>query len=169
VSEVLHGAYLSYYFIILVPPMVLYLAGRRAGFRRVVFTVLAALLVHQAAFIVFPVLGPRYLFPAPTGPLEAGVLYQLTHRVLEAGSSPGTAFPSSHVGISVAMTLALSKESPRAAAWVGALTALLAVSTVYGGFHYAIDALAGVVLGTVAALSAPALWRLLTRAPRAAR
>jgi membrane-associated phospholipid phosphatase len=159
VSEPLHGAYLSYYFIIAGPPVALYLAGRRGAFRRLVFTLAVAILAHQAAFIAFPVLGPRYLFPAPAGPLEAGPLYQLTHRVLEGGSSPGTAFPSSHVGISVAVTIALFRERVGAAPWVAMLTALLTLATVYGGFHYAIDAVAGVALGAAAALVAPNLWR----------
>jgi membrane-associated phospholipid phosphatase len=164
VSEPFHAAYLSYYFIAFVPPLALYLMRRREAFRRVVFTTLVALLVHQAAFAAFPVLGPRYLFPAPAGPLEAGPLYRLTHWLLEGASSPGTAFPSSHVGISVAVTIALFRERLRAAPWVALLTTALAVATVYGGFHYAVDAVAGVALGGAAALVAPPLMRRL-RAP----
>jgi membrane-associated phospholipid phosphatase len=160
-SELLHGAYLSYYLIVMVPPIVLYRAGRRGAFRRVVFTIVLAFLVHQALFIAFPVLGPRYLFPAPAGGLENGILYRLTHHVLESGSSAGTAFPSSHVGISVAITLALFRERMSWAVWVAALTTLLGISTVYGGFHYAIDAVAGIGSGAVAAGVAPGVWRLL--------
>jgi membrane-associated phospholipid phosphatase len=162
-SEPLHAAYLSYYAIVLGPALALYLLGRIGAFRRVVFTLVVVILAHQAAFIAFPVLGPRYLFPAPGGPLEAGPLYQLTHRVLESGSSPGTAFPSSHVGIAVAVTIALFREGIRTAPWLALLTTLLAVSTVYGGFHYAVDAIAGVVLGATAAAVAPALRRRLRR------
>jgi membrane-associated phospholipid phosphatase len=167
-SEPLHAAYLSYYLIYLGPPILLFLAGRRGAFRRVVFALIVTVLAHQAVFVLFPVLGPRYLFPAPAGPLEAGPLYQLTHRILESGSSPGTAFPSSHVGISVGMTIALFREGVRAAPLVAALTALLAVATVYGGFHYAVDAVAGVGLGAATALAAPGLHRRL-RARRRGR
>jgi membrane-associated phospholipid phosphatase len=167
-SEPLHAAYLSYYLIIMGPPVALYLIKRRGAFRRVVFTFAVALIVHQAAFISFPVLGPRYLFPAPTGPLEAGPLYQLTHRVLEGASSPGTAFPSSHVGISVAVTLAVFRERLWAAPLLAVLTTMLAVATVYGGFHYAVDALAGLALGVAVALAAPGLRRRLRRRRRPA-
>jgi rhodanese-related sulfurtransferase/membrane-associated phospholipid phosphatase len=166
ISEPLHAAYLSYYFIGLVPPVVLYLMGRHGAFRRVVFTLAVAVLAHQAAFVAFPVLGPRYLFPAPAGPLEAGPLYQLTHWVLEGGSSPGTAFPSSHVGISVAMTVALFRERLAAAPWLAVLTTLLAVGTVYGGFHYAVDAIAGLALGLAAALAAPVIHDRMRRTGR---
>jgi membrane-associated phospholipid phosphatase len=168
-SEPLHAAYLSYYFIGLGPPLALYLMKRRGAFRRVVFTTVVALIVHQAAFVAFPVLGPRYLFPAPSGPLEAGPLYQLTHRLLEGASSPGTAFPSSHVGISVAVTLALFREGVRAAPWVGLLTTFLAIATVYGGFHYAVDVVAGVALGGAVALLAPGLRLRLRKMGRAGR
>jgi membrane-associated phospholipid phosphatase len=166
VSEPLHAAYLSFYFMVLGPPLALYAMGRRGAFRRVVFTVVVAALAHQAAFIAFPVLGPRYLFPIPTGPLEAGPLYQLTHRVLEGGSSPGTAFPSSHVGISVAITFALFRERVAVAPWLAAVTALLAVATVYGGFHYAVDAIAGLALGLAAALAAPVIRHRMRRTAR---
>lgn len=162
-SEPLHAAYLSYYGIVLGPALALYLAGRRGAYRRVLFTLVVVILLHQAAFVSFPVLGPRYLFPAPAGPLEAGPLYQLTHRVLESGSSPGTAFPSSHVGISVAVTIAMAREGSRAAPWLAIVTTLLAVATVYGGFHYAVDAVAGVALGVAAAMIAPPLRRRLRR------
>jgi membrane-associated phospholipid phosphatase len=164
VSEPLHAAYLSYYVIVLGPAIALYALGRRGAFRRVLFTLVVATLAHQAAFVAFPVLGPRYLFSAPAGPLEAGPLYQLTHRVLEAGSSPGTAFPSSHVGVSVAITVALFRERVKLAPWLAAVTALLAVATIYGGFHYAVDAVAGVALGLAAALAAPALRQRMRRA-----
>jgi membrane-associated phospholipid phosphatase len=160
-SEPLHAAYLSYYGIFMGPAVALYAMGRTGAYRRVVFTLVVVVLAHQAAFVAFPVLGPRYLFPAPSGPMEAGLLYQLTHQVLESGSSPGTAFPSSHVGISVAMTIALFREGIRAAPWLALLTTLLAIATVYGGFHYAVDAIAGVALGTAAALAAPPLYRRL--------
>jgi membrane-associated phospholipid phosphatase len=168
-SEPMHAAYLSYYLIYLGTPVVLYVLGRRGAFRRVVFTLVVTVLAHQAVFVLFPVLGPRYIFPAPSGPLEAGPLYQLTHWVLETGSSPGTAFPSSHVGIAVAVTIALFREGARAATWVAAVTTLLAIATVYGGFHYAVDAIAGIALGTAAALAAPWIYRRLRAGSRGGR
>lgn len=168
-SEPLHAAYLSFYFFILVPPVVLGIRRLREGVRTVIFTIVLVAIAHAAVFASFPVLGPRYLFPAPTGPLESGPLYRLTHWVLDRGSSPGTAFPSSHVGLAVAVTIALARLTPRAAPWVGLLAAALAVSTIYGGFHYAVDVLAGAALGGTLALTAPSIRRRLGRAaPRTA-
>jgi membrane-associated phospholipid phosphatase len=156
-SEPLHAAYLSYYLIIYGPPLLLYLRGRSEDFDRVVFTVMLTFFAHYLFFIYLPVQGPRYLFPPPDGPLADGLLFQWTHRLLEGGSSQGAAFPSSHVGVSVAQTALAARLLPRLFPLLAVLTAGLAIGAVYGGFHYAIDALAGLVLGLVCFAIAPAI------------
>ncbi len=160
-SEALHGAYLSYYFLIYGPPLILYLRRRREEFRHVVFGVMLVFFAHYLFFIYFPVQGPRYLFPAPGGAIADGPLYNLTHAVLEAGSSQGAAFPSSHVGVAFAQTALAARYLPRLAPWLALLSTGLAVGAVYGGFHYATDAVAGLVLGLAVVASAPKLARVL--------
>jgi membrane-associated phospholipid phosphatase len=152
-SELLHGAYLSYYLIIYVPPVVLWLRKRFEDFRAGVFALMLAFFAHYVFFIFFPVQGPRYLFPAPGGSLASGYLYGIAHGVLEAGSSQGAAFPSSHVGVAMAQTVIAFKLLPRFAPVLAVMTVLLAVGAVYGGFHYAIDATAGAALGAIVALA----------------
>lgn len=164
-SEPLHAAYLSYYFIIFVPPLLLFLRADRAEFRGAVFTLMLAFFAHYLFFIYFPVQGPRYLFPAPGGELANGYFYQMAHRILEAGSAQGAAFPSSHVGVSVAQTLVVARTMPRLTPVFALLTIGLAVGAVYGGFHYATDAVAGVVLGVIAFVAAPHLARALAGHP----
>lgn len=165
-SEPLHAAYVSYYLIVFGPPLVLYLQRRTEAFRAVLFTLMLAFFVHYLAFVYYPVQGPRYLFPAPGGDLASGPFYRLAHRVLEAGSARGSAFPSSHVGVSVAQTLIVARYAPRMAIPLAGLTVGLAIGAVYGGFHYAIDALVGAALGALAVLVAPRLQRALLRAER---
>jgi len=162
-SEPLHAAYLSYYFIIFAPPLVLFFRGERDRFRAGVFALMLAFFVHYLFFIYFPVQGPRYLYPAPTGELENGAMYQLVHRVLEAGSSQGSAFPSSHVGVSVAQTLVVWRFLPRLAPLITVLTIGLALGAIYGGFHYATDAVLGALLGALVFMIAePLRMRLRT-------
>ena len=165
VSEPLHLAYLSYYLIIFGPPLVLYLRSRTKEFRATTFTLMLTFFAHYLFFVYFPVQGPRYLFPAPLGGIEDGMFYQLAHRVLEAGSAQGSAFPSSHVGVSVAQTLCVARFMPRLALPVGLLTVGLAVGAVYGGFHYAIDAIIGAARGALMVLIAPRLQRALEGEP----
>lgn len=159
-SETLHAAYASYYLLILVPPLLLLLRGRRDDYAR---TMLALALVYAACFatyLVFPVDGPRYLVgpaAAPDGPVRSFVLH-----LLAAGSSRGTAFPSSHVAASVVAALCALRFQRRVGIAVALLTAGLALGTVYGGFHYAVDALAGLAAGLASWLAARALWRALS-------
>jgi hypothetical protein len=147
-SEALHLAYAAYYFLVYVPPIVLYARGRRDAF---VATVLALTVVYGICFItyaLFPVDGPRYLVgaaDAPPGPIRSFVL-----TLLDRGSSRGTAFPSSHVAASIVSSLCALRHQPPLGLVVTLVTAALTVATVYGGFHYAVDALVGVILGGLA-------------------
>jgi membrane-associated phospholipid phosphatase len=158
-SEPLHAAYLSYYPLIYGPALALFLSGRHAVFERAVFALMLVFFVHYLFFIYFPVQGPRYLFTPPAGGIEHGFFYGLAHRVLEAGSSRGAAFPSSHVGVAIAQVIIVAQVWRRAALPLAVVAGGLAVGAVYGGFHYATDALAGVLLGSVTVLLAPRLYR----------
>lgn len=159
ISELLHGAYISYYLIIYGPPMLLYLAGRRDDFRRAVFALMLTFFVHYLFFIYFPVQGPRYLFSTPVAEVAQGPIYRFTHAVLEAGSSQGAAFPSSHVAVAVVQTVLVLRLLPRLFPVLAVLTVGLALGAVQGGFHYATDALAGLGLGLALVAVAPAVRR----------
>jgi membrane-associated phospholipid phosphatase len=160
VSEVLHLCYASYYLIVLVPPALLYLRGRRSAFAQ---TLLALAIVYAACFttyLLFPVDGPRYLVGpahAPEGPVRGFVLH-----LLAGGSSRGTAFPSSHVAASVVASLCALRSDRRIGIPAALLTAGLTVATVYGGFHYAVDALAGLVVGVASWALAEVLGRRMS-------
>jgi len=165
-SEVLHLAYASYYLLVYLPPIALYLSGRRDAF---VSTTLALIVVYGVCFItyaLFPVDGPRYLVgaaAAPEGPIRSFVL-----TLLDRGSSRGTAFPSSHVAASVVSSLCALRHQRGVGIVVSLVTVALTVATVYGGFHYAVDALVGVILGGLAWLSAWLLEALASRGAQSA-
>lgn len=157
-SELLHSAYLSYYLIIFVPPLLIWWRVGTHALRYAVFALILTFVAHYVFFIFLPVQGPRYLFPAPGGVLADGPVYQLAHRILEAGSSRGAAFPSSHVGVAVAQTVTAWRWL-RPLAWpVGILATGLALGAIYGGFHYATDAIVGAALGATLAGLAPRIY-----------
>jgi membrane-associated phospholipid phosphatase len=162
-SEILHSAYLSYYLIIYVPFIVLYAVHRNHDHRANVFAVMLTFFVHYLFFIYFPVQGPRYLFPAPEGRIAEGTVFKFTHRLLEAGSSRGAAFPSSHVGVSIAQAIVTFRLLPRLAPAVAIAAVALAIGAVYGGFHYAIDASTGFLLGSGLAIAAPRIRQWFAR------
>jgi membrane-associated phospholipid phosphatase len=160
ISELLHLCYASYYPLVLVPPALLYARGRRVSFAATLLALTIAYASCFAAYLVFPVEGPRYLVgpaAAPDGPIRAFVL-----RLLETGSSRGTAFPSSHVAASVVAALAALRFQPPVGIVVSMLTLGLAAATVYGGFHYAVDAVVGAAVGLAAWGVSRAICRALS-------
>ncbi len=162
-SEPLHLGYFSYYFVVPVAAIGAYRASDDGGLERFAVTVGLAFFLCYLCFAVFPVAGPRYLFPRIAGPPAEGPMYAVVHAVLEAGSSKGTAFPSSHVAAATAALLAVRRE---ARGWFRALlpfVVLLTVGTVYGRFHYGVDALAGLAVAGLAWWATPAVVRLAAR------
>jgi membrane-associated phospholipid phosphatase len=162
-SEFLHFSYLAYYLIIYGPFLLLYLRGRFGDHQRAAFTVMLTFFAHYIFFIYFPVQGPRYLFPAPSGDIANGAMYNLAHQILEAGSSRGAAFPSSHVGVAFAQTFMAFQLLKRWAPLLLILSTGLAVGAVYGGFHYATDVIAGFAYSIMIFFLAPHSARLLGR------
>ena len=151
-SEFLHAAYLSYYAIIVVVPAALYLRRRFRDFDEAVFILMLTFVACFVWYLFFPVAGPRY-FAQARGATD-GVIRGVVVALLEARSSKGTAFPSSHVAVAATQSvLAVHYFGPRALV-LAALTAALAAGAVYGGFHYAIDTLVGAAVGLLIALGA---------------
>jgi membrane-associated phospholipid phosphatase len=110
---------------------------------------------------VFPVAGPRYEFARIVGPQTDGAIYGLVHTILEGGSSKGTAFPSSHVAATVSAWLAAGLVSRRLMWALAPFAILLTLGTVYGRFHYAIDAAVGLGVAAFAVWTTPYLIRRL--------
>ena len=146
-SESLHLAYFSYYPIVYIPPLILFFSRRREAFQTTVVTLLATASVCFVFFVYFPVQGPRYFGPPesiPEGPIRA-----LTLFILENGSSRGAAFPSSHMAMTVCQAMVQLRYQPPIGILVTLISVGVGVGAVYGGFHYAIDMLAGAVVGLV--------------------
>jgi membrane-associated phospholipid phosphatase len=142
-STLMHGAYLSYYAILVAAPLGMWWSGRFGAARETLLLIMVTFYACYAIFMIFPVAGPRYVFPLPRNAATEVPLAVLTHRLLEGGSAWGTAFPSSHVAAGLVSALAASRHL-RPLGWVLLpLVVLLSLGTVYGQFHYAVDALAG--------------------------
>lgn len=158
-SEVLHAGYLAYYPVIFVPSLLLWLRGEREGLGETVLAVTITYTVCFVIFAIFPVEGPRYLWSAPEH-VPSGPMRSLALKILVAGSSRGAAFPSAHMAIVVAQAV-MARRWQRRARWIYATIAVLVgVGAVLGGFHYAVDVLAGSVVGFAVA------WTIAGRRPR---
>jgi membrane-associated phospholipid phosphatase len=156
-SEYLHFAYFSYYFVPTTLAMWLYLRGDMARFSRALTATLGVFLTCCLIYLAFPVTGPYHHFGHPAAASWGGFFGPLAHGLVERGSSLGTAFPSSHTAVAVCVWLTAWRLH-RLAFWVlAAIVPALARGPIYGGVHYAVDTLAGAALGAVVALGAPRL------------
>jgi len=159
--EYLHFSYAAYYVLLPLLGGALYLRGRRSEFRYVLAVVLGTFYVCYLCFIVFPVAGPWYHRPHPAYTHSGWLFPGLVQDVLEHWASKGAAFPSSHVAVAVVIWL-LAWRFARPVFWLlAAIVPALALGTVYGGFHYAVDAGAGLFIGVGGYLAGPRVVRFL--------
>lgn len=142
-SWVLHACYLAHYAIFIGVPLWLWIRVGREECERAIFTISLAFFFCFLASALFPVAGPGYWFPAQTGPEARVTTARLVDWIIDSGSSYGTAFPSSHVAASWAAVLMAVRRAPVLAAVLTPVALGLAAGTVYGQFHYAVDACAG--------------------------
>jgi membrane-associated phospholipid phosphatase len=161
VSELLHAAYANYYLVIFVPTLLVYYRGARRAYEETLFAMTATFLVSYVLFVLFPVQGPRYLWSPDV--VTDGPFRTLTHALLSRGSARGAAFPSLHMAGAVTQAVMAWRYQRRLAPWIALAAALIGVGAVYGGFHYAIDIVAGAALG--AAVGALALFHARIRLP----
>jgi membrane-associated phospholipid phosphatase len=154
-KEVLHFFYFTYYPIVAGGFLYAWLRGQHAAtagglvtstdFLRYAFVFLGSFLTYMVIFILFPVQGPledRILYFS-----DPGVLGRVIDFFYRVGDSAAGAIPSSHVGESVVVYLLLRPKRQWTRVLSLALISGLAISTVYGSFHYALDALTGLISG----------------------
>src|SRR2546421_11462482 len=145
-SWFLHGCYLAYYAILSSSPLGLWLSGRRPAARRTIFAVMITFYLCYVVFLFFPVAGPRYAFDLAHNAATDVWPARATQWLLDRGDSWGAAFPSSHVAAAVvAAACALRYWRPLGLV-LTPFTIGLVLSVVYGQFHYAVDAVAGLIV-----------------------
>ncbi|HET8645995.1 MAG TPA: phosphatase PAP2 family protein, partial [Vicinamibacteria bacterium] len=142
----MHLAYLSYYFILAGAPLGLLLAGRRQEAAAAATLIMCAFYVCYAIFAFFPVAGPRYAFTLARNAATANAAAQFTQTLLNSAGAWGTAFPSSHVAAAITAGLCAWRGWRPLGAVLLPAAVLMTLGTVYGQFHYAVDALAGVLV-----------------------
>lgn len=146
-SSILHLSYFSYYLIVIGIPVALWLSGRAESAIRTILLMMTTFYICYTSFRFFPVAGPRFLYFLPDVAAMHTPVASFVHKLVAGGSAWGTAFPSSHVAVAFVNAGTAFRGWRRLGiiAWI--LAVMLAIGTVYGQFHYAIDALAGAVVG----------------------
>jgi len=131
----------------------LYVYGARDRVDRFLFLAVLGLLLSYAQFPFWPSEPPRTVFPGEDFPTVITVFRKINWYLLGGYGIHTSVFPSAHVSGAFAAAWRMMWVLPERP-WVGrallVLAILIAVATVYGRYHYAVDALAGFGVSLVA-------------------
>ena len=145
--------YLIVYAVSLYSLALLYRNGRRGEAPRLWFAYLAGTLGAYALFPYFPSDPPRVVFPGADNPQITTIFRTLNLAIVGNAGIHSSVFPSAHVSSAFACAWGLRSTLPDKP-WIWRImtiyAASVAVATVYGRYHYAVDALAGFAVSLVA-------------------
>ncbi|MYB52393.1 MAG: phosphatase PAP2 family protein [Acidobacteriia bacterium] len=137
-------------------------AGRLDRSDRMLACFAASAVSSYALYPFFPSEPPRTIFP---GELSSGVdtvFRQVNWWILGKAGIHTSVFPSGHVASAFGAGIGLLLALPERRVYGIALTLVgagIAFATVYGRYHYAVDALAGLLVACLASLLCWALYR----------
>ena len=147
-TEVFSATYFSYYLMIPVLLLVMYLKRHDDLMRRFLTTSLTAFFVSYLLFFLYPIEGPRYFLAGQyLHAVEGPVFRKLVNFAIDNGAVHGGCMPSSHVAVAI-VVLAYTFKMGRTAGWVlFPVVVGLAIGTVWGRFHYVSDGVGGGIIG----------------------
>lgn len=166
-SDVLQLAYCSFFAIIFFSCFILYRNAKRYAFSNVRMAIVSILYGTYLLFLVLPAHGPRFEY-REFFRLDGGLITRTVNSFIGGAAYCGGAFPSGHAAVSLAVCAMLRRYQRDWLPVFLTATLLLLAATVYGGYHYVVDLVAGALFGaamTVAALSWNRAWHRRHAAP----
>jgi membrane-associated phospholipid phosphatase len=158
-DELLHGFYLSYYFLITAGIVLAWRGPTRGrptpgtGFHPVFTTMMLGFVLSFVWYPFLPARGPWEHPELVVGlrPLEGWLFTPAIELIIAGAAVSGGCFPSAHVSGTWALTFGLYRYQPRAARWFAVLAVGLSLACVYTRYHHGLDVLAGVSVAAIAA------------------
>jgi len=148
-NELMFFSYFSYYLIVIGVPLIIYFT-KGDEFERLFFIVIFSFYFYYLIFVLFPVVGPQFYFPAEQAEIaHSGIFGKIVLFFQDAGETPTGAFPSSHVGLSWIILFASAKSNKKIFAIILLLALLICFSTVYIKAHYVVDVIAGLISAVI--------------------
>jgi membrane-associated phospholipid phosphatase len=132
---------------------VMYFAHRRERVNQVVFLYLLGTLLAYSLFPFFPSDPPRTVFAGADLPGIVTVFRRFNLWIVGGYGIHSSVFPSAHVSsaFSAGFALLLYLPERKRYGWGMAIyAASVAIATVYGRYHYAVDAIAGLAVSVIA-------------------
>lgn len=156
---------LSYLLVYAVGPFtvaLLYILHRRDLMGKVLFVYVVGTLAAYGLFPYFPSSPPRTVFQGMDLPTANTLVRRLNLFLVGDYGIHSSVFPSAHVSsaFSAAWALLMYLPERRRLGWSMLVYAVLvSIATVYGRYHYAVDALAGLAISVGAAVLGAWLFR----------
>lgn len=160
---------ICYTLVYLISPLamaMLYSFGEARQADRFLLLYLLGAFGSYALFPYFPSEPPRAVFPGQDMPRIDTVFREFNWWILGHGGIHTSVFPSGHVSAAFALAISMFRVLP-ARPWIGGGFLIVAVgiffATVYGRYHYAVDALAGLAISLAAWLAIVIIERIQGR------
>ena len=148
ISEIFHFAYFCYYPMILGLPLYLYFK-KPEGFKELIFNLSFVFYLCYFIYSLLPVIGGRFIPEAMelTRTYRAGPFTHIMAFIYRHSHHLGGAFPSSHVGVAIVLTVAALRHVRKLGYLFVVISLFLSVATVYCHYHWFIDAVCGIFIG----------------------
>jgi membrane-associated phospholipid phosphatase len=131
----------------------LYVYGARKRSERYLLILVLGVLLSYAQFPYWPSEPPRTVFPGEDAPSMQTIFRRFNWFLLGGYGIHTSVFPSAHVSGAFAAAFGVRQALPEKP-WVWrsllAMAVLIATATVYGRYHYVVDAVAGFAVSVVA-------------------
>ena len=131
----------------------LYVYGARKRSERYLLILVLGVLLSYAQFPFWPSEPPRAVFPGEDAPSMQTIFRRFNWFLLGGYGIHTSVFPSAHVSGAFAAAFGVRQALPEKP-WVWrsllAMAVLIATATVYGRYHYVVDAVAGFAVSVVA-------------------
>ncbi len=136
--------------------------GRRDRVDRLLALYAASAVASYALYPYFPSEPPRTVFPGDLASPYESVFRTVNWWILGQGGIHTSVFPSGHTASAFGAAFGLLFAVPERRCYGIAMVAIacgISVATIYGRYHFAVDAIAGLVVSCIASLACVMVFR----------
>lgn len=159
-------SYLGFFPMVIASPLVLWNMGRTEHACRAIFGITTTFFACYLMFLLFPVAGPAYIWGWPDTQSDADLPVRLVRLLNDRHDSWGSAFPSSHVAASVTAVALAMTGCRRLGVALAPFAVGILLAVVYFRVHYALDAIAGLLVAGAILWLVTKAWPLPQSAER---
>ena len=152
-NEIFSFCYLSYYLMIPVFILVLYVRKDYEMIKSSLTACYLTFFLSYIQFFLYPIEGPRWYFAGQyMNRIESPLFRDLVNLVIDKAAVHGGCMPSSHVAVALVIMMYCLKRFARIGWLLLPINIGLAIGTVWGRFHYVSDVVVGSVMGVAVTL-----------------